>query len=322
MHTGIDRQKRAPRLRLTLQCITLSCLLACANVLGDQAPDTGSALFWQVFHKDRLNGYLLGTIHSEDPRVLDFSAALVSAISACDVYAMEIVPDLPTLSRLTDYMHYQDGSTLQARVGPGRYAEVQRALAHYPVPQDWKEKMKIWAVMITLSVPPPQTGFFMDLSLSLRAAGAGLSVTGLETLEGQLAFLENMPQAFQLELLDQALLEFDRVAATHQQMVDAYLSGDLAAVAGLTGQQFERLSPAIREYFIDQGITARNRRMVDKLAGLLQDSCVFTAVGALHLSGAAGVVALLRARGYTLTPSPLPLNGLAELNGPAVEQPR
>lgn len=319
MHMGIDRQKGALRVRLTLQCITLSCLLVGGNALGDQAPDTDSALFWQISHDNRLNGYLLGTIHSEDPRVLDFSAALIGAISACDVYAMEIVPDLPTLSRLTDYMQYQDGSTLQMHVGPERYAQVQRALANYPVPQDWKDTMKIWAVMMTLSVPPPQTGFFMDLSLSLRAAGSGLSVTGLETLEEQLAFLENMPQGFQLELLDQALLEFDRVAVTHRQMVDAYVSGDLAVVAKLTGQQFERLPAAIRDYFIDQGITARNRRMVDKLADLLQDSCVFTAVGALHLPGMAGVVALLRARGYTLTPSPLPLNGLPGLNGPAVE---
>ena len=312
MNTGRDRRKGVLRLRPALYIITLLCGLVCGNAVCDPAADadTDTALFWRISHAEQPGGYLLGTIHSEDPRVLDFSTELVSSINACDVYAMEMVPDLPTLSRLTEYMHYQDGSTLQARIGRERADRVKQALASYQVPAEWKEKMKIWAVMMTLSVPPPQTGFFMDLSLSLRAAGSGSRVTGLETLEEQLAFLENMPQDFQLELLDQALEEFDEVAQTHKQMVDAYLSGDLGAVAQLTGEQFEQLLPAIRDYFMEQGITARNRRMVDKLAGLLHDSCVFTAVGALHLPGEAGMVSLLRARGYTLTPSPLPLNNL------------
>jgi len=219
---------------------------------------------------------------------------------------MEMVPDLPTLSRLTEYMNYQDGTTLKDHVGPERYARIESALLGYRVPADWKANMKIWAVMMTLSVPPPQTGFFMDFSLSLRAAGAGLEVTGLESLEQQLRFLEDMPEVQQLQLLDQALDEHDRVAEVHTQMVDAYLTGDLDVLMTLSDEQFQKIDDSLREFFIEQGINVRNRDMVDALLPLLREQRVFVAVGALHLPGDQGLVTLLRNNGYTLSPLDLP----------------
>jgi uncharacterized protein YbaP (TraB family) len=159
---------------------------------------------------------------------------------------------------------------------------------------------------MTLSVPPPETGFFMDFSLSLRAAGAGLKVVGLETLEQQLSFLEDMPMAYQLSLLDEALADYQRVGEIHQQMVDAYLGGDLQVLSQLSDKQFDQLNDEIKNYFTELGIDARNRRMVGNLLSLLQESQVFVAVGALHLAGDNGLVALLRGHGYELTPLPLP----------------
>jgi uncharacterized protein YbaP (TraB family) len=133
-----------------------------------------SALFWSISKQGEPAGYLLGTIHSEDPRVLDFSPRFIERLTENQVFAMEMVPDLPTLQQLTDYMQYQDGSTLQGQIGAERYARLKTALAAYNVPQEWVARMKVWAAMMTLSVPPPETGFFMDFSLSLRAAGAGM----------------------------------------------------------------------------------------------------------------------------------------------------
>jgi uncharacterized protein YbaP (TraB family) len=106
---------------------------------------------------------------------------------------MEMVPDLPTLTRLTEYMHYQDGTTLESHIGSDRYKRLKSVLAGYRVPEEWVDRMKVWAAMMTLSVPPPETGFFMDFSLSLRAAGAGLKVVGLETLEQQLCWTRPWP---------------------------------------------------------------------------------------------------------------------------------
>ncbi len=267
-----------------------------------------SALYWSLSRDGNPAGYLLGTIHSEDPRVLDFGDKFIAQLGANQVFAMELVPDLPTLTRLTEYMHYQDGTTLESRIGPQRYERLRAALINYQVPADWIRRMKVWAAMMTLSVPPPETGFFMDFSLSLRAAGAGLQVVGLETLEQQLSFLENMPMEKQLALLDQALDNYGEVEVIHTQMVDNYLGGDLLALTAQAEDQLSRLDSGTRSYFMEQGIDARNQRMMDSLLPHLQQGRVFVAVGALHLPGETGLINLLRRSGYELQAMPLPFS--------------
>ena len=291
------RLARAARILL---CCSLAALPPAAAADGD------TAVYWALSRNGQAAGYLLGTIHSEDPRVLDFSEAFIGQVQENAYFAMELVPDLPTLSRLTRYMHYSDGSLLQDRIGPERFARLEAALARYRLPADWVGRMKVWAAMMTLSVPPPKSGFFMDFSLSLRAAGAGLEVVGLETLEQQLAFLEEMPLEQQVELLDHALDEFDRVEEAHTRMVDSYLEGDLQALRRQAEEQMAVLQPASRAYFVEQGIDLRNRRMVDGALGYLARGRVFIAVGALHLPGETGLIAQLRAAGFELEPLALP----------------
>ena len=266
------------------------------------------AIYWSIMDGDRLAGYLLGTIHSEDPRVVDFSESFLKQLRSNQVFAMELVPDLPTLKKLNEYMHYQDGTSLESQVGPERFVKVRGLLSsNYQVPAEWLESMKVWAVVMTLSVPPPETGFFMDFSLSLRASGSGLRVVGLETLDQQLAFLEDMSAVQQLELLDQVLVDYDRVRELHDQLVDGYLAGDLQALKKDAEEQMDRLTDEAKNYFIEQGIDARNQRMLESLLPLLVESSVFVAVGALHLPGDRGLVSLLRENGYILKPEPLPL---------------
>lgn len=267
------------------------------------------AVYWSIMEGDQQAGYLLGTIHSEDPRVLDFPESFLQQLGSNQVFAMELVPDLPTLKQLNEYMHYPDGSSLENRIGAERFVRVSKLLlSNYRVPADWLATMKVWAVVMTLSVPPPETGFFMDFSLSLRASGSGLRVVGLETLDEQLSFLENMPFGQQLELLDQALDGYDQVSELHEQMVDSYLAGDLQVLKKAAEEQMDLLTPEAKAYFIEQGIDARNHRMLKSLLPLLAESTVFVAVGALHLPGDQGLVALLREHGYVLKPQPFPLS--------------
>jgi uncharacterized protein YbaP (TraB family) len=273
---------------------------------GASRPGEDQGLYWRIRKDGREAGYLLGTIHSEDPRVVDFTEEFIDQLNSCQVFAMEMVPDLPTLKRLTEFMHYGDSTSLEAVLGPERYQRAMQALSSYQVPKDWKARMKVWAVVMTLSVPAPVTGFFMDLSLSLRAAGNGLHVIGLETLEQQLNFLEQMPLDFQITLLDHALDDYRRVAEIHEQMVQVYLKDSLAALDELSQEQFAELDPEIARYFNDLGIDARNQQMASNVIPRLEKKRVFIAVGALHLSGPQGLVKLLREAGFELTALPMP----------------
>ena len=302
---------KLPRLINSLAGFTalfLGLLLTPAPVAASADADRSAdnALFWSVLKDGRQAGYLLGTIHSEDPRVLDFSEGFLDRLRSSQVFAMEMVPDAVTLERLGGYMKYPQGQSLEAVLGVKRFQALESALSAYRVPVDFVQRMKPWAAMMTLSTPPPETGFFMDLSLSLRASGYGLEVVGLETLEEQLSFLENMPMEMQLDLLDQAIAESGRVVEVHDQMVNAYLKNDLPSLQALSDAQLGEVGEGARRYFVELGIQARNRRMADALLKLLGQHTVFAAVGALHLPGQQGLIHILRQNGFVLRPLALP----------------
>jgi len=286
--------------------------LTTATVSAEDKQDTDRALFWSIQKNGEPAGYLLGTIHSEDPRVLDFSEDFLLKLKNNKVFAMELVPDLPTLARLTEYMHYPPDKTLESVIGPARYNALVSALSAYQVPAEFIQHMKPWAAMMTLSTPPPVTGFFMDLSLSLRASGSGLKVIGLETLEQQLSFLEEMPLPMQLSLLDQAIAELDQVNEAHDLMVDSYMQNNLVELQAVSNEQLQGIGEEAGDYFIEMGINARNLRMAASLIPNLENNTVFVAVGALHLPGEQGLLNLLRQQGFELSPLGLPFFGESE----------
>lgn len=268
--------------------------------------ESDRALFWSL-HKDGTHaGYLLGTIHSEDPRLLEFRNDFLEKLNHCERFAMELVPDLPTLARLAETMLLPPHENLESLIGIDRFQAVAAALADYGVPRAQLARMKPWAAMMTLSVPPPKTGFFLDFALSLRASGYGLEVVGLETLEQQLGFLETMPLDQQIEMLEQAAAEAGKVQQVHDRMVTAYLENDLLILQSETDEQLSELGDDAREFFISEGIHARNRRMLEALLNELEQATVFAAVGALHLPGDDGLIQLLRESGYSLSPLPFP----------------
>jgi len=277
-----------------------------ALCLANTAVAEDRALFWAIESGQDRAGYLLGTIHSEDPRVLEFSEPFIQALSSSSSFAMELVPDLPNLARLAAVMTLPSGQDLACLIGKKRFADVARAIDPYGVKPGELSKMKPWAALMTLSVPPPETGYFMDFSLSLRASGKGLEVLGLETLDEQLGFLENMPLEHQLTLLDHAIAEAGQVQDLHDQMVNLYLQGDLQALFEETEQQLAQAGRPARDFFIEQGIVARNKRMLSVLLEALEQGTVFVAVGALHLPGEQGLINLLRTSGYRLVPQPMP----------------
>ena len=112
---------------------SLLILMGPSVVSAGQDDEPDRALFWSIQKNGQQAGYLLGTIHSEDPRVLDFSEDFLRKLKENEVFAMEMVPDLPTLERLTGYMNYPPGQSLESVIGNERYTALQSALSgHQP----------------------------------------------------------------------------------------------------------------------------------------------------------------------------------------------
>jgi uncharacterized protein len=257
-------------------------------------------VLWSVTDDEGRQSWLLGTVHSEDSRLLDFPAELIEALKASDRLALELVPDAAMLQRLQQEMHFENGGldeVLEAEL----YDEVVRILADsYGMGEPAVRRLRPWAAGMTLSVPPPQTGLFMDLALSFRAAGMGLDVIALETLDEQLDFLKGMSSESQVELVRIAVEEHDSMPETFEKLVSAYLDGDLEALETLSDEQFDGMDDELRRHFREIGLIQRNHVMLERARPHLEQGGLMIAVGALHLVGEEGLVRLLEKEGFEL----------------------
>lgn len=266
-------------------------------VIGTPA---AAQVLWTVTDDEGHRNWLLGTVHSEDPRLLEFPEPLLDALKQADRLALELVPNSGMLEKLQEAMHYDEGR-LQNVLPPDLYEEAARILdEHYGVGEPATRRMRPWAVAMTLSMPPPETGLFMDLALSFRASGLGLDVVALETLDEQLTFLTGLSEEGQIDLIRMAVEDFDQMRALFDELVTAYLEGDLEQLERISDEQLEGVDEAVVRHFNEVGLKQRNHIMVERAKPYLEQGDSIIAVGALHLPGEEGLIRLLEQEGYTV----------------------
>jgi hypothetical protein len=237
-------------------------------------------------------------MHSEDPRLLEWPAPLVDSLRQADRIALELVPDAGMLERLREAMVARE-KTLDEVLDPALHERVLTVLTgKYGMTPSAVNRLRPWAVALTLATQPPETGMYMDLMLSYRAQGAGLDVVALETVDEQIDFLAGMPLDDQISLIRETVDDHDAYEAVFEELVSAYLDGDLDRLDAVADRQMTGLDAHIVRYFEEQGLVARNRRMLERATPWLDEGGLIIAVGALHLHGEEGLVSLLRQRGW------------------------
>ena len=283
----VSNMKRNPLARFLIAFLfALSATQACH-----------AQVFYSVVSEEGRQNWLLGTIHSDDERVLDFPPVLEQALEQAEVIALELVPDQEMLKQLAAAMRLPRGQNLSDRLDAALYARVRAALEDYGIRADSVDQLRPWAAALTLGQPPVRTGRFMDLVLARKAAEHGAISVPLETVEEQLAFFTGLGEQAHVALLRQAVRDRERGLEDFAALVDAYLASDLEQLRQQAGCQLSRLPEAVQQAFRTQGITLRNIEMARRAQPLLDKGGALIAVGALHLPGEKGLVARLREQG-------------------------
>jgi uncharacterized protein len=140
----------------------------------------------------------------------------------------------------------------------------------------------------------------LDQYIATTAQEKGKNLTALETPAEQAAILYNMgtPEE-QATMLTYMLRNEERVRKEGVQLLEAYVANDLRTM--------HTLGSASEDYMGDMRplLDERNQRWMTMLPKLMLKESQFIAVGALHLAGEQGLVALLTKAGYTVSPLPL-----------------
>ncbi len=300
-----------PSLRRLLGALTgtvLAVVLAAglgARAAGPEAARTApvaaaasysKGLLWKIESAGTAPSYLFGTIHLSDPRVTTLAMPVQKAFDGARHFVMELVPDADAVALLAQSMIYADARTLSAVVGERLYAEAEAAFRRRGIPTEALAKYKPWAVAVILSMPTPD-GVPLDLQLQEAAAAQGKAVEGLETTREQIAVFDELSPEEQRALLEATLREQHAFEQQIEAVVQAYLARDLARLQALT-EAHAAADRALHATVMQRLLVSRNRRMVERMQPRLKQGNAFVAVGAAHLAGPEGLLALLAQRGY------------------------
>lgn len=267
-----------------------------------KAAETENALLWRIETADGAVSHLFGTIHSEDPRVLTLPKPVAKAYDEAATLVLEMDLGNTDNKAMGQAMLLPQDKDLLSLVGTKLYSQSIIAMGERGYPEGVVNRLQPWAIVMTLSVPKPETGLFLDYVLYRGAQEQGKKVVGLEKMEEQLAVFTDLKLAEQVTLLRDTLKEYKQFPQQFQQLIEVYLKRDLKQLVTLSEQEMTSSDKALEEHFMTALVDKRNHRMAERLAPLLNKGGVFAAVGALHLPGDNGMVALLRKQGFTVTP--------------------
>jgi uncharacterized protein YbaP (TraB family) len=287
-------------MRSFLRFFIINAVFICFFQIGIASADE-QGLLWHI-QGSQADSYLFGTIHSEDPRVTQLPEAVENSFNSADILMLEMSLDPMTTLGVAAKMMQAAGGSLSKQVGKSLAEEAEVAMRSRGIPSQATELMQPWAVVMTLSAPRQVTGQFLDKLLYDRAMAEGKQFQPLEKPDEQLSVFTALTLDEQKSLLRHVLDEYRSYPGMYERLTEAYLARDLDTIEEISFSNPISDDPALQDKFMEQILTRRNHRMVERMAPHFKQGKVFVAVGALHLVGDEGVIALLRKRGYTVTP--------------------
>ena len=253
---------------------------------------------------------MFGTHHLVSVDFLDSIPGIYKAFDACRTVVGEVVVNDPTmLKRITDGARMPTHTQMRNLFSEADYAKVDSAL---------QAVLKMGLSDLALLKPAMISNLYMlayyqqlfprasddwqlDSFFQQIAEQKNIPVVGLETVDDQIALLYNSQtlerQAFLLVgMVEQSERAADEIAALNR----LYKQGDLDGLLSLYVNDSTKYAPTQQEIFgmLDE----RNDAWARQLPKLMIEQPCFIVVGALHLAGENGLVALLRKAGYKVKP--------------------
>ena len=258
---------------------------------------------WSVSDADTTI-YLFGTVHALPDGVEWFDEEISGALAASDTVVTEILPDemndpasqlaiarkatLPADTSLRDMLSDDDRTAYES------------ALGSLGMPPGAFDRFEPWFAGMTMAILPllqkgydPESGVEKIIDTN---AGGERKREALETLEGQIAIFDSLPQAAQVEFLMASARNPNAMIEMVDQMVAEWMEGDVEELAKVmnVGLTDETVANAL--------LYNRNANWAEWIDDRMdQPGTVFVAVGAGHLAGEKSVQSFLETRGVAVT---------------------
>jgi uncharacterized protein len=268
-------------------------------VNDDIIVENGNSLLWRIEGKGITTSYIYGTMHIIDADRYHFTDKMQKEISNSEAVIME-VGGMPNPLETLSLMQLDSGDIRSI------FSDIQmRTIVEFfdtKLNTDPDTFFKIYGGMkpffllqaITQNYFSNKTESY-DLEIMGIAAENEIPLIGLETLEQQLGFFDEIPSEAMANMVVESIENFEKDKKSTTKMMKAYEEQKVNKLIPMIKKQ----SPEFME-FDDVFLYDRNERWVPKIIKEIKDKKCFIAVGAAHLFGDGGLIELLRKEGYAL----------------------
>jgi len=251
---------------------------------------------WVIKDKDTTI-YLFGTVHVLKPGLSWFDEAVKTAFDKSDELVLEMVePDQATMQGLILKTAVNPkGPTITEQLPEDKRAAYAAEMADAGAPSAAMfDHFDPWFVALTLSLAPlPKLGYDpnsgAERTLAAAAKAANKPVSGLETPDQQIGFLDGLPPKVQLAYLVSTIDDYSKMGPTLDKMVASWAAGDPDSLARAMNQDMDKIPELAQALLFDRN--ANWAKWIE--ARMAKPGTVFLAVGAGHLAGDKSVQSFL-----------------------------
>jgi uncharacterized protein YbaP (TraB family) len=283
------------------------------------------ALMWRISGKKlKKSSYLFGTIHMIDKKDFFLPEYVKTAFDESENVVFEIntddMTDMSAMGNMMDMMFMDDGTTLKDLLSEEDYKRVKKSLNENPLMMMMGDMVdKIKPLFLSAMIDQGDMGggsgdnplgggggmmgmggntMSYEMEFTKMAKAAEKPIAGLETVDFQMSMFDSISLEDQANMLVQSLdAEKDEGEDALSQMVALYKAQD---IPGLHQMIHEQSAGSVD--FEDKLLNMRNKNWIPLMAEQMPENVTFFAVGAGHLGGEEGVIALLRKEGYVVVP--------------------
>jgi uncharacterized protein YbaP (TraB family) len=296
------RSRRVAGRRPSVRAVLVLGLLVSAAAAGSDR-----CCLWRAASATT-HAWLLGSVHLLPPHLYPLDRSIEDAFAESDLLVVELDAGSPVNQArlgqaLAERAFLPGGRTLTGEIDSVTVHELAAILPALGLDLEQFGRARPWYVALMIALAETQRlGFRPDMGLDLHfleKARDAKPIVELETIEEQADLLAGLEPAQEALLLRETLEQLPRMAPLLDAAVTAWEDGDAARLDSLLGD----LQPD------DPRLTGYNRRLIDdrnvvmaeRVAGLLAgDRIAFVVVGAGHLVGERGILALLERRGFSV----------------------
>lgn len=265
-------------------------------------PMSESSLLWEVKGPGVKHGsYLFGTMHLIEKEYFLFPKSLEKRVQKADVLVMEL-PGMPSQFEAMNLLKLKQGSffdffTTEQSDSILVWAKEALKLSEEAFRKTMSPMKPFVAIQLATQMQFMGKTASYELKFEEIATESKVEIKGLETLEEQLSFFDNLTKEQQAEMVMEGIREMQKSIEFSRKVQQVYTRQNVDSLYNMLHENGGIITSE-EKLFIDD----RNKKWVPQIRESLASKRTFIAVGAGHLGGPNGLIRLLEKEGYTLSP--------------------